>query len=163
VRQAESEVGAQLATLLSVKGTRTVDSFHRELGTLLWEQCGMSRTEAGLRKTLDRIPLLRAEFWRDVRVPGTGEALNQELEKANRVADFLEFAELMVLDALVREESCGGHFREESQTPDGEAQRDDERFCHVSAWEFTGVGADPVLHKEQLQFDYVHPVQRSYA
>ncbi|HEY3609281.1 MAG TPA: fumarate reductase/succinate dehydrogenase flavoprotein subunit [Pseudonocardiaceae bacterium] len=163
VRQAESAVGARLARLLSVKGTRTVDSFHRELGTLLWEQCGMSRTETGLRKTLDRIPLLRAEFWRDVRVPGTGEALNQELEKANRVADFLEFAELMVLDALVREESCGGHFREESQTPDGEARRDDERFCHVSVWEFTGVGADPVLHEEQLEFDYVHPVQRSYA
>jgi succinate dehydrogenase / fumarate reductase, flavoprotein subunit len=163
VRQAESEVGERLARLLSVKGTRTVDSFHRELGTLLWEQCGMARTESGLRKALDRIPLLRAEFWRDVVVPGTGDQLNQELEKANRVADFLEFAELMVLDALLREESCGGHFREESQTPDGEAQRDDERFSHVSAWEFTGVGTDPLLHKEQLEFEYVHPVQRSYA
>ena len=163
VRQAESEVSDRLTQLLSIKGTRTVDSFHRELGTLLWEQCGMARSESGLRKALDRIPQLRAEFWRDVLVPGTGEQLNQELEKANRVADFLEFAELMVLDALLREESCGGHFREESQTPDGEAQRDDEGFSHVSAWEFTGVDADPVLHKEQLEFEYVHPVQRSYA
>jgi succinate dehydrogenase / fumarate reductase flavoprotein subunit len=163
VRQAEAEVGDRLAKLLSVKGSRTVDSFHRELGTLLWEHCGMARTESGLRKALDLIPQLRAEFWRDVLVPGTGEQLNQELEKANRVADFLEFAELMVLDALRREESCGGHFREESQTPDGEARRDDERFSHVSAWEFTGVGADPVLHEEQLEFEYVHPVQRSYA
>jgi len=163
VRQAESEVSDRLARLLAIKGTRTVDSFHRELGTLLWEQCGMARSESGLRKALDRIPQLRAEFWRDVLVPGTGEQLNQELEKANRVADFLEFAELMVLDALLREESCGGHFREESQTSDGEAQRDDEHFTHVSAWEFTGVDADPVLHKEQLEFEYVHPVQRSYA
>jgi succinate dehydrogenase / fumarate reductase flavoprotein subunit len=163
VRQAESEVGGRLERLLSAGGTRTVDSFHRELGTLLWEQCGMARTEAGLRKALDRIPQLRAEFWDDVLVPGTGEQLNQDLEKANRVADFLEFAELMVLDALVREESCGGHFREEHQTPDGEAQRDDERFTHVSAWEHTGVGADPVLHEEPLEFEYVHPVQRSYA
>jgi succinate dehydrogenase / fumarate reductase, flavoprotein subunit len=163
VRRAESEVDERLARLLSVKGTRTVDSFHRELGTLLWDQCGMARTESGLRKALDRIPQLRAEFWRDVLVPGTGDRLNQELEKANRVADFLEFAELMVLDALVREESCGGHFREESQTPDGEARRDDERFSYVSAWEFTGVGAEPVLHEEQLEFEYVHPVQRSYA
>jgi succinate dehydrogenase flavoprotein subunit len=163
VLRAESEVGERLAKLLSVKGTRTVDSFHRELGTLLWEQCGMARTASGLRKALDRIPQLRAEFWQNVLVPGTGEELNQELEKANRVADFLEFAELMVLDALRREESCGGHFREESQTPDGEALRDDERFSHVSAWEHTGVGADPVLHEEQLEFEYVHPVQRSYA
>jgi succinate dehydrogenase / fumarate reductase flavoprotein subunit len=163
VRRAEAEVGERLARLLAVDGTRTVDSFHRELGTLLWEHCGMARTESGLRKALDRIPQLREEFWRDVRVPGTGEALNQELEKANRVADFLEFAELMVLDALVREESCGGHFREESQTPDGEARRDDEGFSHVSAWEHTAVGADPVLHREPLEFAYVHPVQRSYA
>jgi len=163
VLRAESEVAERLTGLLAVKGTRTVDSFHRELGTLLWDECGMSRTESGLRKALDRIPQLREEFWRDVLVPGSGEQLNQELEKANRVADFLEFAELMVLDALVRDESCGGHFREESQTPDGEARRDDEHFSHVSAWEFTGVGTDPVLHAEQLEFEYVHPVQRSYA
>ena len=163
VLRSESEVAERLGRLLSVKGTRTVDSFHRELGTLLWDECGMARTESGLRKALERIPELREEFWRDVLVPGTGEQLNQELEKANRVADFLEFAELMVLDALVREESCGGHFREESQTPDGEAKRDDERFGYVAAWEFTGVGADPVLHREELAFEYVHPVQRSYA
>jgi succinate dehydrogenase / fumarate reductase flavoprotein subunit len=163
VRQAEAEVADRLARLLAVKGTRTVDSFHRELGTLLWDHCGMARNESGLRKALERIPRLREEFWHDVRVPGTGEHLNQELEKANRVADFLEFAELMVLDALVREESCGGHFREESQTPDGEARRDDDRFAHVSAWEHTGVGRDPVLHRERLEFAYVHPVQRSYA
>jgi succinate dehydrogenase / fumarate reductase flavoprotein subunit len=163
VRAAESEVGDRLARLLAVRGSRTVDSFHRELGTLLWDHCGMARTESGLRKALERIPRLREEFWREVLVPGTGEQLNQELEKANRVADFLEFAELMVLDALVREESCGGHFREESQTPDGEARRDDERFGFVSAWEYAGVGEDPVLHAEALEFDYVHPVQRSYA
>ena len=163
VRQAESEVSERLAALLAVNGSRTVDSFHRELGNLLWEHCGMARTEAGLRKALDRIPQLREEFWRDVVVPGSGDRLNQELEKANRVADFLEFGELMVLDALAREESCGGHFREESQTPEGEALRDDERFSHVSAWEYTGLGAEPVLHQEELAFEYVHPVQRSYA
>jgi succinate dehydrogenase / fumarate reductase flavoprotein subunit len=163
VRQTEAEVTERLDKLLSIKGTRTVDSFHRELGTLIWEHCGMARSEASLRKALDRIPELREEFWSNVLVPGTGEQLNQELERANRVADFLEFGELLVLDALVREESCGGHFREESQTPDGEALRDDENFSHVSAWEFTGVGANPVLHKEKLEFEYVHPSQRSYA
>jgi len=145
------------------QGNRTVDSIHRELGTLLWDQCGMARQEAGLRKALERIPELRDEFWHNVLVPGTGEELNQELEKANRVADFLELGELLVLDALVREESCGGHFREESQTPDGEAMRDDENFSHVSAWEHTGDGTGPVLHKEALEFEYLHPSQRSYA
>jgi succinate dehydrogenase / fumarate reductase flavoprotein subunit len=163
VRQTESEVTERLDKLLSIKGTRTVDSFHRELGTLIWEHCGMARSEASLRKALDRIPELREEFWSNVLVPGTGEQLNQELERANRVADFLEFGELLVLDALVREESCGGHFREESQTSDGEALRDDENFSHVSAWEYTGVGANPILHKEKLEFEYVHPSQRSYA
>ncbi|MDX6295479.1 MAG: succinate dehydrogenase / fumarate reductase, flavoprotein subunit [Kribbellaceae bacterium] len=163
VRQTESEVTERLDKLLSIKGNRTVDSFHRELGTLIWEHCGMARSEASLRKALDRIPELRDEFWSNVLVPGTGEQLNQELERANRVADFLEFGELLVLDALVREESCGGHFREESQTSDGEALRDDENFSHVSAWEYTGVGANPVLHKEKLEFEYVHPSQRSYA
>jgi succinate dehydrogenase / fumarate reductase flavoprotein subunit len=163
VRQTESEVTQRLEKLLSIKGNRTVDSFHRELGTLIWEHCGMARSEASLRKALDRIPELREEFWSNVLVPGTGEQLNQELERANRVADFLEFGELLVLDALVREESCGGHFREESQTSDGEALRDDANFSHVSAWEFTGVGANPVLHKEKLDFEYVHPSQRSYA
>ncbi|GAB3382975.1 fumarate reductase/succinate dehydrogenase flavoprotein subunit [Amycolatopsis echigonensis] len=160
VAQAETSVRDRLARLLSVRGTRSVDSFHRELGHLMWDHCGMSRTAEGLRKALDRIPELRAEFWRDVRVPGTGAELNQELEKAGRVADFLELAELLLLDALVREESCGGHFREEHQTEDGEAQRDDERFSYVSAWEY---GEHPVLHQEFLDFEHVHPTQRSYT
>ena len=161
VAQTEAEVGARLRALLDVHGDRTVDSFHRELGMLLWDHCGMARNEAGLRKALGRIPELRAEFWRRVLVPGSGAELNQELEKANRVADFLEFAELMLLDALVREESCGGHFREEHQSADGEAQRDDERFSHVAAWEYTGDA--PVLHREALEFGYVHPTHRSYT
>ncbi|MGF7235747.1 MAG: fumarate reductase/succinate dehydrogenase flavoprotein subunit [Frankia sp.] len=163
IRQTEDDVTDRLEKLLSIKGDRTVDSFHRELGTLLWDNCGMARSAASLRKALERIPALREEFWQRVIVPGTGEQLNQELEKANRVADFLEFGELLVLDALAREESCGGHFREESQTPEGEALRDDENFSHVAAWEYTGVGADPVLHKENLEFEHVHPSQRSYA
>ena len=163
VSQVEAETQARIDKLLSIKGTRTVDSFHRELGLLVWDMCGMARSEPNLRKALERIPELRAEFWSNVIVPGTGEELNRELEKANRVADFLEFAELMCLDALVREESCGGHFREEHQTPDGEAERDDEHFSHVSAWEFTGVGKGPVLHEEALEFEYVHLAQRSYA
>jgi succinate dehydrogenase / fumarate reductase flavoprotein subunit len=163
VSETVGEVQARLARLLSVDGDRTVDSFHRELGELLWDECGMSRTEAGLRKALDRIPSLRDEFWRRVKVPGTGTELNQSLEKANRLADFLELAELMCLDALHREESCGGHFREEHQTPDGEAARDDEHFSYVAAWEYTGTGQPPVLHREPLTFDYVHPAARSYA
>jgi succinate dehydrogenase / fumarate reductase flavoprotein subunit len=161
VTQVESEVEERLTRLLSIDGTRTVDSFHRELGMLMWDHCGMSRNEAGLRKALERIPALRDEFWRSVKVPGTGEQLNQELEKANRVADFLEFGELLLLDAWAREESCGGHFREEHQTPDGEAQRDDENFSYVAAWEYGG--KSPVLHKEDLEFTYVHPTQRSYT
>ncbi|MBB4683414.1 fumarate reductase/succinate dehydrogenase flavoprotein subunit [Amycolatopsis jiangsuensis] len=160
VRTVESEVRARLERLLSIEGTRSVDSFHRELGHLLWDHCGMSRTAEGLRKALERVPGLRAEFWRDVRVPGAGAELNQELEKAARVADFLELAELLLLDALVREESCGGHFREEHQTDDGEALRDDERFAYVAAWEH---GTRPVLHHEILNFDHVHPTQRSYT
>jgi succinate dehydrogenase / fumarate reductase flavoprotein subunit len=157
------EVNARIERLLSIKGKRTADSFHRELGTLLWENCGMARNAEGLRKALERIPELRAEFWDSVVVPGTGEEFNQQLEKANRVADFLEFGELMALDALAREESCGGHFREEHQTPDGEAQRDDENFSYVAAWEWAGTDTKPVLHKETLEFDYVHPTQRSYT
>jgi succinate dehydrogenase flavoprotein subunit len=163
VADARRQVTDRLATQLSVRGTRPADSFHRELGTLLWDHCGMARDEAGLKQALDRIPELRAEFWRDVTVPGGGAELNQQLEIANRVADFLELAEVLVLDALVRTESCGGHFREESRTADGEARRDDEHFSHVSAWEFTGVGRDPVLHKEPLTFEYVRPTQRSYT
>jgi succinate dehydrogenase / fumarate reductase flavoprotein subunit len=161
VAQTEAEVAERLTALLNVHGDRTVDSFHRELGMLLWDNCGMARNETGLRKALGRIPELRAEFWRRVLVPGSGAELNQELEKANRVADFLEFAELMLLDALEREESCGGHFREEHQSEDGEAQRDDAHFSHVAAWEYTG--DQPVLHRETLDFDYVHPTHRSYT
>jgi succinate dehydrogenase / fumarate reductase flavoprotein subunit len=161
VAQTEAEVAERLTALLNVHGDRTVDSFHRELGMLLWDNCGMARNESGLRKALGRIPELRAEFWRRVLVPGSGAELNQELEKANRVADFLEFAELMLLDALEREESCGGHFREEHQSEDGEAQRDDAHFSHVAAWEYTG--DQPVLHRETLDFDYVHPTHRSYT
>nr|BFE48625.1 hypothetical protein GCM10017745_20520 [Saccharothrix mutabilis subsp. capreolus] len=156
-----SEVRGRIKTLLAVDGDRTVESFHRELGRLMWDECGMERNEAGLRKALDRIPELREEFWQRVKVPGTGAELNQQLEKAGRVADFFELAELMCVDALHREESCGGHFRSESQTPDGEALRDDARFSYVAAWEFTG--DKPVLHKEELVFDHVQPTTRSYA
>jgi succinate dehydrogenase / fumarate reductase flavoprotein subunit len=159
----ERDVRDRVHRLLCVNGDRTAESFHRELGRLMWDQCGMERTEEGLRKALDRIPELRAEFWQRVRVPGDGEGLNQSLEKAGRVADFLELAELMCLDALHRTESCGGHFRAESQTAEGDALRDDENFCYVAAWEFTGVGEAPVLHREPLTFDAVAPSRRSYA
>ncbi|MDW3847209.1 fumarate reductase/succinate dehydrogenase flavoprotein subunit [Micromonospora sp. BRA006-A] len=158
---ARTEVEDRIKRLLAIDGDRTVDSFHRELGQIMWEHCGMERSEAGLRKAIDEIRALREQFWQRVRVPGDGEGLNQSLEKAGRVADFFELAELMCIDALHREESCGGHFRAEHQTPDGEAQRDDDRFAYVAAWEFTGTG-EPVLHKEDLTFEYVHPTQRSY-
>ncbi|XVV02363.1 fumarate reductase/succinate dehydrogenase flavoprotein subunit [Actinosynnema sp. CA-248983] len=161
VADAVSEVRGRIKTLLAVDGDRTVESFHRELGRLMWDECGMERNEAGLRKALERIPELREEFWQRVKVPGTGAELNQQLEKAGRVADFFELAELMCVDALHREESCGGHFRSESQTPDGEALRDDARFSYVAAWEFTG--DKPVLHKEELVFEHVQPTTRSYA
>ncbi|MEJ8280959.1 fumarate reductase/succinate dehydrogenase flavoprotein subunit [Pseudonocardia spirodelae] len=162
VVEAVQSVNERIDQFLSIDGTRTVDSFHRELGQIMWDYCGMERTEEGLRKALDRIPELRREFWSNVKVPGTGAELNQSLEKAGRVADFLELGELMCLDALARRESCGGHFRGESQTEDGEAQRDDENFSFTSAWEYTGRGQAPVLHKEELTFEYVHPTQRSY-
>jgi succinate dehydrogenase / fumarate reductase flavoprotein subunit len=162
VREAEAAVAARVEKLLSIDGDRTVDSFHRELGHLMWDHCGMERTAEGLRKALDRIPELRREFWQSVKVPGSAATLNQSLEKAGRVADFLELAELMCLDALHREESCGGHFRAESQTEDGEAARKDDEFSYVAAWEFTGQGSAPVLHKEDLHFEYVTPSQRSY-
>jgi succinate dehydrogenase / fumarate reductase, flavoprotein subunit len=163
VTEVEQGVRDRIEKLLSINGSRTVDSFHKELGLLVWDYCGMGRNEGGLRKALERIPELRREFWADVKVSGTGEELNQQLEKAGRVADFLEFAELMVLDALVREESCGGHFREEHQTADGEAERDDEQFSYAAAWEWGGENSGPVLHKEALDFEYVHLAQRSYA
>ena len=161
-RAAVAQVKERVARLLAVQGTRTVDSFHRELGKLLWEHCGMARNADGLRTALQRIPELRAEFWRDVKVLGTGEELNQSLEKAGRVADFMEFAELMCLDALERNESCGGHFRTEYQTAEGEAKRDDEHYAYVAAWEYAGEGAAPVLHKEPLDYENVKLATRSY-
>ena len=162
VLEAVGQVQGRIDKLLGIKGTRTVDSFHRELGLLMWDHCGMGRNEAGLRKALERIPELRAEFWDSVIVPGVNASLNQSLEKAGRLADFFELAELMCLDALHRQESCGGHFREEYQTPDGEAARDDDNFSYVAGWEWKGEGKAPTLHKEPLTFDYVHPSQRSY-
>jgi succinate dehydrogenase / fumarate reductase flavoprotein subunit len=162
VVEARSAVEERIAALLAVDGDRTVDSFHRELGRIMWEHCGMERTDAGLRKAIELVRGLRAEFWRRVRVPGSDASLNQALERAGRVADFFELAELMCLDALHRTESCGGHFRAESQTPDGEALRDDEHFAYVAAWEWTGIEAAPVLHRETLTFEHVEPTRRSY-
>jgi succinate dehydrogenase / fumarate reductase flavoprotein subunit len=159
---AEQGVEERVKKLLGVKGKRTVDSFHRELGKTVWDYCGMSRSAKGLRTALEKIPALREEFWKNVNVLGQNEEFNTSLEKAGRVADFLEFAELMCLDALERDESCGGHFREEHQTPDGEAVRDDARFAHVAAWEYQGPDRKPVRHAEPLTFEYVHPAQRSY-
>jgi succinate dehydrogenase / fumarate reductase flavoprotein subunit len=161
-RRTEAEVTVYTRKLLGINGSRTVDSFHRELGKLMWDYCGMARSAEGLKKALVRIPELRAEFWRNVKVPGSGAELNQALEKAGRVADFLELGELMCLDALHREESCGGHFRVEFQTEDGEALRDDERFAYAAAWEYKGPDRTPELHKEPLEFEYVPLAQRSY-
>ncbi len=161
-KAAQDEAGGRIQKLLNLKGRKTVDEFHRELGRLLWDKCGMSRREDGLKDALKKIPAIREEFWQDVCVPGTGEDLNQSLERAGRVADFLEFAEVMVLDALHRRESCGGHFREESQTPEGEALRDDAHFSYAAAWEFKGAGKEPVLHKEPLEFEEVKLAQRNY-
>jgi succinate dehydrogenase / fumarate reductase flavoprotein subunit len=161
-RQAVGAVAERTNNFLTINGKRTVASFHRELGRIMWDYCGMSRNEAGLRLALTRIPELRAEFWRDVNVPGSDAELNQALEKAGRVADFLELAELMCLDALHRTESCGGHFREESQTPDGEALRDDANFAYVAAWEYAGENQSPILNKEPLAFENVKLSQRSY-
>ena len=162
VRAAETAVTERTKRLLSVNGKRSVTSFHRELGKLMWEYCGMARSADGLKHALAEIPKLREEFWRNVTVPGTGVELNQSLEHAGRVADFFELAELMCTDALHREESCGGHFRVEHQTADGEAKRDDEHFAYVAAWEYQGDGKAPALHKEPLAFDNVHLATRSY-
>jgi succinate dehydrogenase / fumarate reductase, flavoprotein subunit len=162
VVDAVETVRARIDKLLSVNGGRTVDSFHKELGRLMWDYCGMERSEEGLRKALTRIRELKNEFWSDVKVLGTNEELNQALERAGRVADFFELGELMCIDALVRRESCGGHFRVESQTADGEALRDDDEFAYVSAWEFEGDGGRPILHKEPLVYEYVELKQRSY-
>jgi succinate dehydrogenase / fumarate reductase, flavoprotein subunit len=161
-RDVEEEVRQRTRALLQVNGERTVDAFHRELGRLMWDDCGMARSDASLRRALAKIPELRDEFHKNVRVLGTDEELNQSLEKAGRVADFLELAELMCLDAQQRAESCGGHFRIESQTPEGEAKRDDANFCYVAAWEYTGPGQAPALHKEPLTFEHIHLAQRSY-
>jgi succinate dehydrogenase / fumarate reductase flavoprotein subunit len=161
-RDAENAVAERTKTFLSIRGKRTVGSFHRELGKIMWDYCGMSRNEAGLKLALQRIPRLREEFWRDVNVPGSGVELNQSLERAGRVADFLELGELMCIDALHRQESCGGHFREESQTPEGEALRDDANFSYVAGWEYAGEGQSPILNKEPLVFENVKLSQRSY-
>jgi succinate dehydrogenase / fumarate reductase flavoprotein subunit len=160
--ESERQLADRVKKLLSIKGKRTVDSIHQELGKLMWNNCGMVRTERGLQHALEQIPGIREEFWHNVNVLGGGDEINQALEKAGRVADFLELAELMCLDAFERAESCGCHFREEFQTLDGEAQRDDEHFCYVSAWEYAGDQRKPALHKEPLEFEYVVPSQRSY-
>jgi len=161
-RDAENKVREKNQRMLDVNGSRSVDSFHKALGRIMWEKCGMARDKAGLTEAIQRIPELREQFWKDVRVLGNGESVNQALEKAGRVADFLEFAELMCMDALHREESCGGHFRVEHQTEEGEALRHDDRFAYVAAWEFKGVGEAPALHKEELEFENVHLATRSY-
>ncbi len=162
VKKVEEEVTARINTLVNSKGKKTVDEFHRELGLIMWDKCGMARNEAGLKEALVQIPKLRDEFWSSVNVTGSPGTFNQVLERAGRVADFLEFGELMVRDALHRAESCGGHFREESQTDEGEALRNDDEFCYVGAWEFNGVDKEPALHKESLNFEEVHLTQRSY-
>lgn len=161
-KEAEYAVDDQVKRFLQIKGKRSVDSFHRELGKLMWDYCGMGRTAEGLTHVLEKIPQLRAEFWENVTVPGAGADLNQELEKAGRVADFFELAELLCIDALHRNESCGGHFREEFQTADGEALRDDEHYAYTAAWEYTGEGSSPILNKEPLTFESVKLSQRSY-
>lgn len=161
-KSAVDSVKTEINKLMTIKGNRSVESFHKELGRIMWEYCGMSRNEQGLKKALELIPKLREEFWQSVRVPGEASYVNPELEKAARVADFLEQGELMCEDALARKESCGGHFREESQTPDGEAKRDDENFCYVAAWEWTGAGKKPQVHKEDLKFENIKLATRSY-
>jgi succinate dehydrogenase / fumarate reductase, flavoprotein subunit len=161
-REAEAESQALLNQLLAIKGRRTPRDFHRELGHLLWDYVGMSRTEEGLKKAIGEIQRLRAEFWQDLTVTGTSDMLNKNLEFAGRIADYMELGELMARDALHRNESCGGHFREEYQTPDGEALRDDESYSYVGAWEYSGERSEPVLHKEQLSFENVKVTQRSY-
>jgi succinate dehydrogenase / fumarate reductase flavoprotein subunit len=161
-QKATEEVRERTRQLLGANGKRSVDSYHRELGKIMWDECGMARNSAGLQKAIGQIRELREDYWRNVKVLGGGEEINQSLEKAGRVGDFLELGELMCRDALEREESCGGHFREEHQTPDGEALRDDERFSYAAAWEYTGPDSPAALHKEPLHFEYVHPTQRSY-
>ncbi|WP_146739842.1 FAD-binding protein, partial [Arcanobacterium haemolyticum] len=162
VVEARQSVEKQIEFFVNNKGTRSVDSFHKELGHIMWEYCGMERTEEGLKKAIGMIRELRKEFWQNVRVPGDPDELNQSLEKAGRVADFFELGELMCIDALHRRESCGGHFRAESQTEEGEALRDDVNFAYVAAWEWGGEDGAPVLHKEDLKYEFVEMKQRSY-
>jgi succinate dehydrogenase / fumarate reductase flavoprotein subunit len=157
-----ADVDASVKRLLSINGKKTVHDFHYLLGKIMWEYVGMARSKDSLDKALAFIPELRAEFWGNVKVPGTGTNLNQELERAGRIADFLEFSELMARDALQRDESCGAHFRVEHETPDGEALRDDKNFSYVSAWEYKGVDKEPELHKEPLEFEHLKPATRSY-
>ena len=158
---AEKKVQDQLDKFMNIKGTKSVDYFHKKLGKVMWDKCGMGRNEKGLTEAIAEIRAIREEFWKDVRIPGTQNEMNLELEKAGRVADFIELGELMCMDALNRKESCGGHFREESQTEDGEAKRDDDKFAYVAAWEYKETGKFE-MHKEELVFDVVHPSQRSY-
>jgi succinate dehydrogenase / fumarate reductase flavoprotein subunit len=159
---AQADVEAGIQKFLSIKGKRTADSFHRQLGRIVWDYCGIARTAEGLQKALQLIPALHEEFWSDLLIPGGPDQVNQELEKAARVADYFELAELMCRDALDRNESAGGHLREEYQTPEGEALRNDEEYAYVAAWEHNGAGKAPTLHKEPLQFETVKPSQRSY-
>lgn len=161
-KQTETEVLDRINKLLSIKGKRTVDSIHRELGKLVWDKCGMARNAEGLKHALEKVPAIKEEFWNNINVVGSGEEFNQSLEKAGRVADFLELAELMFMDALEREESCGGHFRTEYQNSEGEAMRNDEKFSHAAVWQYQGDGQKPLRHKEELSFEYVHLAQRSY-
>jgi succinate dehydrogenase / fumarate reductase flavoprotein subunit len=161
-RDAEGAARERTRKLLSIRGSRSPDSIHRELGLVMWNRCGMARNAAGLAEAIARVRALRSEFWENLRVPGDGEELNASLEHAGRVADFLEFAELLARDALLREESCGGHFREEHQTAENEAKRDDANFSHASVFEFRGDGAEETLHEEPLTFEVVHPSTRSY-
>jgi succinate dehydrogenase / fumarate reductase flavoprotein subunit len=160
-KAAEGEVNGRISKLMGIKGKRSVDDFHRELGKIMWEYCGMARNREGLQKAIQLIPTLREEFWKNVSVLGDPAGLNQSLEKAGRVADFLEFGELMCQDALIREESCGGHFRTEYQE-EGEAKRDDEKFCHAAVWEYQGEGQKPTRHQEALAFENVKLATRSY-
>ena len=162
VKEAEQAVADRTEKFLSIGGKETPTHFHQRLGKVMWEFCGMARNEAGLKKALEEIPKIREEFWKNLCIPGSGADVNQSLESAARVADFLEIGELMCLDALNRRESCGGHFREEWQTEEGEAMRDDENFCHVAAWEYKGEGQTPVRHVEALSYDNVHLATRSY-
>ncbi len=161
-RQAEDNVAAQVARLLGAKGREPVNHYHRRLGQLMWTHCGMARTRAGLEQAIQEIGALREEFWRNVSVPGSAESLNQALERAGRVGDFIELGELMCRDALTREESCGGHFREDHQYPDGECKRDDVNFAHVAAWEFQGEGKVPLRNTEPLNYESVKMSVRSY-